>query len=323
MPIKIPDQLPAAEILVREGVSVMDERTALRQDIRPLQIGLLNLMPNKIRTEAQIARLIGASPLQVELTLVRIGGHKARNTPEDHLITFYQTWEEVAHRKFDGFIITGAPIELLPFEDVTYWDELTKILDWTTTNVHSSFFICWGAMAAAWHFHRVPKYTLAQKAFGVYRHRNNAPASTYLAGFSDDFAIPVSRWTEVKTADLAAAPSLELLMESDVTGPSLVAEKTGNRLYMFNHIEYDSTSLKEEYDRDVAAGTPIAIPHEYYPDDDPSRPPLNRWRSHAHLLFGNWINQVYQTTSFQIDKKIDKIGDARPAPAAEARRKAS
>jgi homoserine O-succinyltransferase/O-acetyltransferase len=301
MPIKIPDQLPAHDILLREGVSVMDERTALRQDIRPLQIGLLNLMPDKIRTETQFARLIGASPLQVELTLVRIGAHKAKHTPEQHLIAFYQKWEKIADRKFDGFIVTGAPIELLRFEEVTYWNELTRILDWTTTNVHSSFFICWGAMAAAQHFHRVPKYTLERKAFGVFRHRNNAPASPYLAGFSDDFAIPVSRWTEVRSDDIRAARPLELLMESDVTGPGLVAEKTGNRLYMFNHIEYDSTSLKEEYDRDVAAGTPIAIPHGYYPEDDPGRPPLNRWRSHAHLLFGNWINQVYQTTSFNLE----------------------
>src|SRR5690606_35790495 len=251
VPIKIPDQLPARDVLVREGVAVMDERTALRQDIRPLQIGLLNLMPNKIRTETQLARLIGATPLQAELTLVRIGNHKAKTTPEDHLITFYRTWEEVRSRKFDGFIITGAPIELLPFEDVTYWDELTRILDWTTTNVHSSFFICWGAMAAAWHFHKVPKYALEKKAFGVYRHRNNSPASPYLTGFSDDFAIPVSRWTEVRSPDITAVNDLELLMESSVTGPCMMAEKTGNRLYMFNHIEYDSTSLKEEYDRDV------------------------------------------------------------------------
>ncbi|OQM75162.1 homoserine O-acetyltransferase MetA [Manganibacter manganicus] len=301
MPIKIPDQLPAHDVLVREGVSVMDERTALRQDIRPLQIGLLNLMPNKIRTEAQFARLLGATPLQVELTLVRIGNHKARNTPEDHLISFYQTWEEVRHRRFDGFIITGAPIELLPFEDVTYWDELRRILDWTTTNVHSPFFICWGAMAAAWHFHRIPKHALEKKAFGVFRHRNNRPASPYLSGFSDDFSIPVSRWTEVRKADIPAASNLDVLMESDVTGPCLLAEPTGNRLYIFNHIEYDSTSLKEEYDRDVAAGTPIAVPHNYYPDDDPARPPLNRWRSHAHLLLGNWINQVYQTTPYDLD----------------------
>jgi homoserine O-succinyltransferase len=301
MPIKIPDQLPAHEVLIREGVSVMDERTALRQDIRPLQIGLLNLMPNKIRTETQFARLLGATPLQVELTLVRIGNHKAKHTPQEHLISFYQTWEEVKHRKFDGFIITGAPIELLPFEEVTYWQELQRILDWTATNVHSSFFICWGAMAAAWHFHRVPKYTLDKKAFGVFRHRNNAPASPYLAGFSDDFAIPVSRWTEVRKTDITPDTDLDVLMESNATGPCLLAEPIGNRLYIFNHIEYDSMSLKEEYDRDVKAGVSIEVPHEYYPDDDPSRQPLNRWRSHAHLLFGNWINQVYQTTSFNLE----------------------
>lgn len=310
MPIKIPDQLPAREVLVREGVSVMSEQTARRQDIRPLQIGLLNLMPNKIRTETQFARLLGATPLQVELTLVRIGNHKAKNTSEEHLIAFYQTWEEIRQRKFDGFIVTGAPIELLPFEEVTYWEELQRIFDWTTDHVHSSFFICWGAMAAAWHFHRIPKYTLAKKAFGVFRHRNNAPASPYLAGFSDDFAIPVSRWTEVLSADFAAHPDLKLLMDSEVTGPSLVAETAGNRLYMFNHIEYDSTSLKEEYDRDVAAGTAIEVPHGYYPNDDPTRPPLNRWRSHAHLLFGNWINRVYQTTPYDLNNVGKDTGAA-------------
>ncbi|MBX3578671.1 MAG: homoserine O-succinyltransferase [Rhizobiaceae bacterium] len=300
MPIKIPNQLPARDVLVREGVSVMDERTARRQDIRPLQIGLLNLMPNKIRTETQFARLIGATPLQVELSLVRIGNHKAKNTAEDHLITFYETWEEVAARKFDGFIITGAPIELMPFEEVTYWNELERILDWTATNVHSSFFICWGAMAAARHFHGVPKHTLGKKAFGVFSHHNRAPTSPYLAGFSDDFAIPVSRWTEVRISDIPADSGLQVLIESDETGLSLLAERPGNRLYMFNHIEYDSTSLKEEYDRDVAAKTPIEVPHGYFPGDDPTQPPLNRWRSHAHLLFGNWINQVYQTTPFEL-----------------------
>jgi homoserine O-succinyltransferase/O-acetyltransferase len=302
VPIRIPNQLPARDVLAREGVSVMDERTAMRQDIRPMQIGLLNLMPNKIRTETQFARLIGATPLQVELTLVRIGNHKAKHTPEEHLIAFYQTWEEVAARKFDGFIVTGAPVELLPYEEVTYWDELARIFDWTTSNVHSSFFICWGAMAAAWHFHGVPKHTLEKKAFGVFRHRNNAPASHYLAGFSDDFAIPVSRWTEVRAADIPRGSGLELLMDSDATGPALVAERAGNRLYMFNHIEYDSTSLKEEYERDVAAGVTIAVPHEYFPEDDPARPPLNRWRSHAHLLFGNWINEVYQTTPYDLEE---------------------
>jgi homoserine O-succinyltransferase len=307
MPIRIPDQLPARDVLVREGVMVMDERTALRQDVRPLRIGLLNLMPNKIKTETQIARLIGSTPLQVELSLVRIGGHRAKNTPEDHLIAFYQTWEEVKDDKFDGFIITGAPIETLPFDDVTYWDELTQILDWTETNVHSTFNICWGAMAAAWHFHGVPKYTLPRKAFGVYRHRNLQPASPYLAGFSDDFQISVSRWTEVRKQDIHPDSGLEVLMESDETGLCLLAEKRGNRLYIFNHVEYDSTTLAEEYFRDVENGTPIDIPVNYFPGDDPARQPLNRWRSHAFLLFGNWINQVYQTTAFD----ISRIGEDR------------
>lgn len=301
MPIRIPDALPARETLRKEGVMVMAEADAVRQDIRPLQIALLNLMPNKIRTETQIARLIGATPLQVELTLVRVGGHTPKNTPVEHLITFYQTWEEVKHRKFDGFIITGAPIELLPFEEVAYWEELEQIFDWTVTNVHSTFNICWGAMAAIWHFHKVPKYALDRKAFGVFRHKNLNPASPYLSGFSDDFQIPVSRWTEIRGADIPAGSGLELLMDSGETGPCLIAEKECNRLYIFNHIEYDSTSLKEEYERDISAHVDIHVPHNYFPDDDPSKPPQNRWRSHAHLLFGNWINRVYQTTPFDLD----------------------
>lgn len=301
MPIRIPNALPAKEVLSNEGVMVMDEKTASRQDIRPLQIGLLNLMPNKIKTETQIARLIGSTPLQVDLTLVRIGKHKSKNTTEDHLISFYQTWDEVKHRHFDGFIITGAPIEKLPFEDVTYWDELTQILDWTTTNVHSSFFICWGAMAALNYFHNVPKHTLPQKAFGVYRHKNLNSASPYLAGFSDDFSISVSRWTEVRREDIPADSGIEVLMNSDETGLCLLHEKEANRLYIFNHIEYDSTTLAEEYFRDKESGSPIEVPANYFPDDDPQSEPLNRWRSHAFLLFGNWINQVYQTTEFELD----------------------
>jgi len=277
---------------------VMSESTAVRQDIRPLRIGLLNLMPDKIATETQLARLIASTPLQVELTLVRVGTHASKNTSEDHLITFYRTWDEVRDQHFDGFIITGAPIETLPFDEVTYWPELTEILDWTTTNVHSTFSICWGAMAALWHFHDVPKHILDNKAFGVYRHRNLQPASPYLAGFSDDFLVSVSRWTEVRRADIEQVPSLELLMESDETGVCLLSEAAGRRLYMFNHIEYDSTTLAKEYFRDVEAGVRIEVPHDYFPNDDPNRPPVNRWRSHAFLLFGNWINQVYQSTTF-------------------------
>ncbi|MEM7661187.1 MAG: homoserine O-succinyltransferase [Pseudomonadota bacterium] len=298
MPIKIPDTLPAREILIREGVPVMTETDAFRQDIRPLRIGLLNLMPNKIRTETQIARLLGASPLQIELTLIRIGSHRAKTTSEDHLIAHYKTWDEVKTDKFDGFLVTGAPIETLPFEDVTYWQELSQVFDWTRTNVHSAFYICWGAMAAVWHFHGVPKYELGEKAFGVYRHLNLAPASPYLTGFSDDFQIPVSRHTEVRRSDLQNIPDLKLLIDSDFTGPCLISEPSTRSLYIFNHIEYDSTSLKEEFDRDRAAGKHVRPPHSYYPNDDTRAEPMNRWRSHAHLLFGNWINQVYQTTPY-------------------------
>ncbi len=302
MPIKIPDQLPARKTLQDEGVTVMTESAAFRQDIRPLQIGLLNLMPNKIRTEIQMARLIGATPLQVELSLVRIGQHKAKNTSEDHLLAFYETWEEVRDRKFDGFIITGAPIELLEFEDVAYWEQMEQILDWTVTNVHSSLNVCWGAMAAIKHFHGVPKYNLEKKAFGVYRHQNLKPSSPYLNGFSDDFQIPVSRWTEVRDSDIDPSSGLEVLMKSEETGVCLVHEAYCNRLYIFNHIEYDSSSLAEEYHRDVAAGKPIHIPHDYFPGNDPRTEPLNRWRSHAHLLFGNWINTIYQTTAFDLNE---------------------
>ena len=302
MPIKIPDTLPAFETLVQEGVRVMTETAAVRQDIRPLQIGLLNLMPNKIKTEVQMARLIGTTPLQVELSLVRIGGHRAKNTSEEHLLAFYDTWEEIRHRKFDGFIITGAPVETLDYEDVTYWDEMKQILDWTATNVHSTLNVCWGAMAAIYHFHGVPKHTLPEKAFGVYRHHNRKPSSVYLTGFSDDFQIPVSRWTEVRVEDIRAVPELDILMDSDETGVCLVQEKAGNRLYIFNHVEYDSTSLADEYFRDVDAGAPIKLPKNYFPHNDPALAPQNRWRSHAHLLFGNWINEIYQTTPYELEK---------------------
>ncbi|WP_411037445.1 homoserine O-succinyltransferase [Shinella sp. BYT-45] len=302
MPIKIPDTLPAFETLVHEGVRVMTETVAIRQDIRPLQIGLLNLMPNKIKTEVQMARLVGATPLQVELSLVRVGGHRAKNTSEDHLLAFYDTWEEVRHRKFDGFIITGAPVETLDFEDVTYWDEMKQIFDWTTTNVHSTLNVCWGAMAAIYHFHGVPKHTLEEKAFGVYRHNNRKPSSVYLNGFSDNFEVPVSRWTEIRAEDIRNVPGLEILLDSDETGVCLVEEKAGNRLYIFNHVEYDSTSLADEYFRDVSAGVPIKLPKNYFPHNDPSLPPQNRWRGHAHLLFGNWINEIYQTTPYDLEK---------------------
>jgi homoserine O-succinyltransferase len=302
MPIKIPNELPARATLESEGVMVMREADAVRQDIRPMRIGLLNLMPNKIRTETQFARLLGATPLQVELTLVKMTNHVARNTPSDHIISFYRDFGDIRAEKFDGFIVTGAPVETIPFEDVTYWDELCEVFDWTLTNVHSTFNICWGAQAAVHHFFGMPKYPLAAKAFGVYRHRNLAPASPYLRGFSDDFSVPVSRWTEVRREDIPPASALQVLMESDETGLCLLDDPAHRALHMFNHIEYDSNSLSDEYFRDVAAGKPIALPRNYFPKDDTTRQPENRWRSHAHLLFGNWINELYQTTPFEVEK---------------------
>lgn len=302
MPIKIPAFLPAHNVLRREGVMVMSEEEAVRQDIRPLQIGLLNLMPNKVRTETQFARLIGSTPLQIELTLVRMTRHKPKNTDATHMEAFYASFAEARSHKFDGFIITGAPIELLEFEEVTYWDELTEVFDWTQTNVHSSFAICWGAQAMLHHFHGVPKYALDAKAFGCFRHQNCAPSSPYLRGFSDDFTIPISRWTEIREPDLPEGRGLNLLMRADETGPCLIEDTDHRALYMFNHIEYDTTSLDEEYKRDIATGTPIELPVNYYHDDDPSQPPENRWRSHAHLLFGNWINELYQSTPYDLEK---------------------
>jgi homoserine O-succinyltransferase len=259
-------------------------------------------MPKKIQTENQFARLIGATPLQIDFQLIRMTEHQTKNTAAEHMAAFYRPFQEVRGEKFDGLIITGAPIEHLPFEEVTYWDELTEVMDWTQTNVHSTFGVCWGGMAMAYHFHGIAKHMLKAKAFGCFRHQNLAPASPYLRGFSDDFVIPVSRWTEMREAEIDAAPGLRTLLGSDEVGPCLVEDACHRALYIFNHFEYDSGTLKEEYDRDVAAGTPINVPMNYYPDDDPSKPPLNRWRSHAHLLYGNWINEIYQSTPFELDR---------------------
>ncbi|MGF1660143.1 MAG: homoserine O-succinyltransferase [Rubrimonas sp.] len=298
MPIKIPENLPAIDVLRSEGVMVMSESSAQRQDIRPLQIALLNLMPNKERTETQFARLIGATPLQIDLTLIRMTDHTPRNTSMAHLEAFYTTFAEARARKFDGLIVTGAPVELLPFEEVSYWDELRAVFDWTQSHVHGTFAICWGAQAMLRHFHGTPKHALATKAFGCFRHRNLAPGSPYLRGVSDDIVVPVSRWTEIRQSDLPS--EVKLLLTSPETGPALVEDAAHRALYMFNHIEYDTTSLAEEYRRDVERGEAIALPANYFPGDDPARAPENRWRSHAHLLFGNWINELYQSTPFDI-----------------------
>tara|TARA_R110002110_G_scaffold26480_1_gene97277 strand:+ start:1153 stop:2070 length:918 start_codon:yes stop_codon:yes gene_type:complete len=299
MPIKIPATLPAFDVLTREGVMVVDEELAARQDIRPLRIALLNLMPKKIQTENQFARLIGATPLQIELTLLRMSDHQTRNTAAEHMESFYQPFEDVIDQKYDGLIITGAPIEHLPFEDVTYWDELTRVMAWTQTNVHSTFGVCWGAMAMIHHFHGVKKHLLEAKAFGCFRHKNLAPASPFLRGFSDECVIPVSRWTEMKQAEVDAKPGLITLLGSDEVGPCLIEDPSHRALYVFNHFEYDRDTLKQEYDRDIATGTPINVPCNYYPSDDPSITPVNRWRSHAHLLYGNWINEIYQSAPYE------------------------
>lgn len=298
MPITLPENLPAYRLLKDEGVMVISDSRAARQDIRPLRIGLLNLMPKKIQTENQFARLIGATPLQIDFSLIRMSEHATKNTAPDHMAEFYRPFSDIRDQKFDGLIITGAPIEHLEFDEVTYWNELRDVFEWTQTHVHSTFGVCWGGMAMINHFHGVRKYMLDAKAFGCFRQNNLVPESPYLRGFSDDCVIPVSRWTEMRQSEIEAADGLRTLLGSEDSGPCLVEDPNHRALYIFNHFEYDSGTLKEEYDRDVAAGTPINVPMNYYPNDDPTQNPQNRWRSHAHLLYGNWINEIYQTTPF-------------------------
>ncbi len=301
MPIRIPSNLPAFDVLTREGVMVMDEDLAAKQDIRPLKIGLLNLMPKKIQTENQFARLIGASPLQVDFHLIRMSEHQTKNTAAEHMEEFYRPFQDVKSEKFDGLIITGAPIEHLPFEEVTYWDELKEVMEWTQTNVHKTFGVCWGGMAMAYHLHGLKKHMLDAKAFGCFRQKNLAPASPYLRGFSDDCVIPVSRWTEVRQNEVDKIDGLTTLLGSEDVGPCLIEDTDHRALYIFNHFEYDSGTLKQEYDRDVASGSPIEVPRNYYPGDDPTTAPANRWRSHAHLLYGNWVSEIYLTTPYDMN----------------------
>lgn len=302
MPIKIPADLPAHDVLRREGVMVMSEESARRQDIRPLQIALLNLMPKKVQTETQFARLIGATPLQIELTLLRMSEHQSKTTSAAHLEAFYQTFAEARDRKFDGLIVTGAPIEHLEYEAVSYWAELREVFDWTQTHVHRTMGVCWGGMAMLNHFHGVPKHSLPGKAFGCFHHRAVYPASPYLQGFSDSFMVPVSRWTEVRAEDVDLHPDLRILIDSDEVGPCLISDERHRALYMFNHLEYDSVTLQEEYERDLATGGEIHVPLNYFPADDPNREPENLWRSHGALLYGNWINEIYQTTPYEFDR---------------------
>jgi len=298
MPIKIPSNLPAHKVLSSEGVMVIDPNHAARQDIRPLRIALLNLMPMKIDTENQFARLIGATPLQIDLSLIRMSEHKTKNTASEHMEEFYRPFNVIKKEKFDGLIITGAPIEHLEFSNVTYWKEMVEVINWTQTNVHSTLGVCWGGMAMINYFHGIQKHMLQKKAFGCFRHQNLAPSSPYLRGFSDDFVVPVSRWTEMKQKEIDAVKELRTLLGSDNTGPCLIEDLKHRALYIFNHFEYDSITLKQEYDRDTQNGKEINIPGHYYQNNDPTQRPLNRWRSHAHLLYGNWINEIYQSTPF-------------------------
>jgi homoserine O-succinyltransferase len=278
----------------------MDSSRAARQDIRPLEFGLLNLMPNKERTETQFARLIGATPLQINLSLVRVTDHQSKNTPEDYLNTFYQTWEEVKERKFDGFIVTGAPIANMPFEEVRYWPEMLEIMEWTRTNVHHTMFICWGAQAALHHFHGARRYRMDKKAFGVFRHKVTGPRSPFLRGMSDSPMIPVSRYNDIDRNSLGE--ELEVLIDNDQIGLCMLGDRNERAVYFLNHLEYDNRSLADEYERDIAAGLDTPPPENLFPNGDTSAVPENRWRSHAHLLFQNWINEIYQTTPFELDK---------------------
>ena len=302
MPITLPENLPAFDVLSSEGVMVMGAGRAARQDIRPLRIALLNLMPKKIQTENQFARLIGATPLQIDFHLIRMSEHQTKNTAAAHMEEFYRPFSEVkaAGERYDGLVITGAPVEQLAFGDLTYWDELKEIFDWTQTHVHSTFGVCWGGMAMINYFQGIKKHALTEKAFGCFRHANLAPQSPYLRGFSDDCVIPVSRWTEIRMDEVMANPALIPLLGSDEVGPCLIQDPEHRALYIFNHLEYDTGTLHEEYRRDVDAGKPINVPVNYYPEDNPALRPVNRWRSHAHLLYGNWINEIYQTTPFDL-----------------------
>ncbi|MCI0519441.1 MAG: homoserine O-succinyltransferase [Chloroflexi bacterium] len=303
MSIIIPNQLPAREILTQENVFVMNEQRAIHQDIRPLQIAILNLMPTKIVTETQLLRLLGNTPLQVEVTLVRTNSYQSKNTPEEHLLAFYQTFDEIRQRKFDALIITGAPVEHMPFEEVEYWQELQAIMDWGFHNVFALFYICWAAQAALYHQFGVPKYPLPAKQFGVFPHRVVEKHVKLLRGFDDVFYAPHSRHTEIRREDIEKIPELKVLIESPQAGVFLIASRDGRQVFVTGHAEYDPLTLKAEYDRDVAAGLPISIPLNYFPQDDPAQPPIVRWRGHAHLLFANWINYtVYQETPYDLSR---------------------
>lgn len=303
MPIKIPDKLPAVSQLESENIFVMTETTAARQDIRPLKLAFVNLMPEKIITETQILRYLSNSPLQVEIEFVHMSTHKSKHTPQQHLLTFYKTFDEIKHQKFDGMIITGAPVESLAFEEVDYWPELCEIMAWSLTHVTSTFHICWGAQAGLYYHYGIPKHPLDQKMFGVFEHGVNRTTSKLMRGFDSTFYVPHSRHTTVLREDIEKVDALEILSESEEAGVYIVFTKAGKQIFVTGHSEYDADTLHREYMRDLQKGTIIEMPHGYYPNDDPTQPPMMRWRSHASLLYANWLNYfVYQITPYNINE---------------------
>ena len=303
MPIKIPNDLPAVKTLQDENIFVMTETRATSQDIRPLRILILNLMPKKIETETQLSRLLGNTPLQVDLTLIRTSTHQSKNTPEEHLLAFYKVFDDVKDQYFDGMIITGAPVEHMEFEEVEYWQELCTIMEWTKTHVHSTFHICWGAQAALYYHFGVQKVPLPEKMFGVFPHTVEYKRSILFRGFDDIFYVPHSRHTSVRREDIEQHPELRILASSEEAGIYAVSTKKGRQIFITGHSEYDPLTLQAEYLRDVSQGKPIHVPNNYYPDDDPTREPIVRWRAHANLIYSNWLNYfVYQTTPFDVKK---------------------
>jgi homoserine O-succinyltransferase/O-acetyltransferase len=302
MPVNIPDKLPAIKVLQKENIFVMDASRASKQDIRPLKIAILNLMPIKITTETDLVRLLSNSPLQVELDFISLSTHISKNTPREHMLAFYKDFNQIIHKKYDGLIITGAPVEQMPFEEVAYWKELTEILSWAKSNVTSSIFICWGAQAALYHYYGIPKYPLEKKMFGVFKHTKNDSLHPIMRGFDDVFYVPHSRHTEIRRKDIIKIPELTILSESKESGVYMVASSNGREFFLTGHSEYSPETLDIEYKRDLAKKLPIEMPENYYIDDNPNNPPLVRWRSQANMLFVNWLNYfVYQKTPYNIE----------------------
>ena len=302
MPLTLPDRLPAIELLKQENIFVMDTTRAASQDIRPLRIAVLNLMPLKITTETDLVRLLSNSPLQIELSFMKVRSHTSKNTPVEHMKAFYTDFEEMRHHKYDGFIITGAPVEHMDFEEVGYWEEMTEIFDWARHNVTSTLYICWAAQAGLYHHYGIPKYPLEKKMFGIFKHRVNNPELPLFRGFDDEFSIPHSRHTEVRREDMERCPELDILAESEESGVSVVMARGGREIFLTGHSEYSPLTLDTEYKRDLGKGLPIDMPKHYYRNDDPSQPPLVTWRGHANLLFNNWLNYyVYQATPYKLE----------------------